>query len=183
VEGDSASAAELVAVLSAIAGVPVRQDLALTGSINQMGEFQPIGGVNEKIEGFFAVCKARGLTGSQGVVIPKLNVKNLMLKKEVAQAVKDGKFGIYAVATVDEAITILTGVPAGERLTGGTWPAGTFNFLVDKRLKEFAKKQKADEKGEKEPEKKKDENNDEPKEKDKTDGKKKTQQRKRASRR
>jgi lon-related putative ATP-dependent protease len=163
VEGDSASAAELVAVLSAIAGVPVRQDLALTGSINQMGEFQPIGGVNEKIEGFFAVCKARGLTRSQGVVIPKLNVKNLMLKKEVAQAVKDGKFRIYAVATVDEAIAILTGMPSGERLADGTWPAGTFNFLVDKRLKEFAKKQKADEKGEKDKgteEKKKDENND-----------------------
>jgi hypothetical protein len=99
------------------------------------------------------------------VVIPKINVKNLMLKKEVAQAVKDGKFGIYAVATVDEAITVLTGMPAGERLADGTWPAGTFNFLVDKQLREFAKKQKADEKGEKEkePEKKKDENNDEPK--------------------
>jgi predicted ATP-dependent protease len=163
VEGDSASAAELVAVLSAITEVPVRQDLALTGSINQMGEVQPIGGVNEKVEGFFAVCKARGLTGDQGVVIPKLNVKNLMLKKEVAQAVKDGKFRIYAVATVDEAITILTGMPAGERKADGTWPDGTFNFLVDKKLKEMATKQKTDEKGEKEKEseKKKDENNDE----------------------
>jgi len=163
VEGDSASAAELVAVLSAIAGVPVRQDLALTGSINQMGEFQPIGGVNEKIEGFFAVCKARGLTGDQGVVIPKLNVKNLMLKKEIAQAVKDGKFRIYMVANVDEAIAVLTGMQAGERSAGGSFPAGTFNFLVDRKLKEMAKKQKAEEKGEKEPEKKKDENNDEPK--------------------
>ena len=162
VEGDSASAAELVAVLSAIAEVPVRQDLALTGSINQMGEVQPIGGVNEKIEGFFAVCKARGLTGSQGVVIPKINVKNLMLKKEVAQAVKDGKFRIYAVATVDEAVAVLTGMPVGVRQADGAFPAGTFNFLVDRNLKEMAKKQKADEKGEKEPEKKKDENNDEP---------------------
>jgi len=177
VEGDSASAAELVALLSAIAGVPVRQDLALTGSINQMGEVQPIGGVNEKIEGFFAVCKARGLTGDQGVVIPKINVKNLMLKKEVAQAVKDGKFRIYAVATVDEAIAILTGMPVGERQPDGAFPEGTFNFLVDKRLKEMAKKQKADEKGEKE-EKKKEENNDEPMEKDKAGGKKRTRQRK-----
>ena len=164
VEGDSASAAELVALLSAIAGVPVRQDLALTGSINQMGEVQPIGGVNEKIEGFFAVCKARGLTGDQGVVIPKINVKNLMLKKEVAQAVKDGKFRIYAVATVDEAVAILTGMSAGERQADGIWPEGSFNFLVDKKLKEMAKKLKADEKGEKDKEeKKKDENNDEPK--------------------
>jgi lon-related putative ATP-dependent protease len=160
VEGDSASAAELVAVLSSIAEVPLRQDLALTGSINQMGEVQPIGGVNEKIEGFFAVCKARGLTGEQGVVIPKINVKNLMLKKEVAQAVKDGKFRIYAVATVDEAVAILTGMPAGERLVDGAFPEGTFNFLVDKRLKEMSKKQKADEKGEEKREKK-DENNDE----------------------
>ena len=168
VEGDSASAAELVALLSAIADAPVRQDLALTGSINQLGQVQPIGGVNEKIEGFFAVCKARGLTGSQGVVIPKLNVKNLMLKKEVAQAVKDGKFGIYAVATVDEAITVLTGMSAGERQADGTFPEGTFNFLVDKRLKDIAKKLKTDEKGEKEPEKKKDENDDEVKKEKKT---------------
>jgi lon-related putative ATP-dependent protease len=165
IEGDSASTAELVALLSAIAGVPVRQDLAITGSINQKGEVQPIGGVNEKIEGFFAVCKARGLTGGQGVVIPKTNIKNLMLKKEVVRAVKDGKFQIYAVTTIDEAVSILTGVPAGERTDDGTWPEGTFNFLVDKRLKEIAKKLKADEKGdkEKEPEKKKDENNDAPK--------------------
>ncbi len=165
IEGDSASAAELTALLSAVAGVPVRQDLAITGSFNQKGEVQPIGGVNEKIEGFFAVCKAKGLTGSQGVVIPKSNVKNLMLKKEVVQAVKDGKFQIYAVTTVDEVISVTTGMPAGERQTDGSFPEGTFNFLVDKRLKDIAKKLKADEKGEKdkEPEKKKDENNDEPK--------------------
>ena len=121
--------------------------------------------MNEKIEGFFSVCKAKGLTGSQGVVIPKSNVKNLMLKKEVLQAVKDSKFQIYAVTTVDEAIAILTGMPAGERQADGSFPDGTFNFLVDKRLKEIAKKLKADEKGEKdkEPEKRKDENNDEPK--------------------
>jgi lon-related putative ATP-dependent protease len=168
VEGDSASTAELVALLSAIAGVPVRQSLAITGSINQKGEVQPIGGVNEKIEGFFAVCKARGLTGDQGVVIPKANIKNLMLRKEVVQAVKDGKFRIYAVGSADEAIGILTGMPAGERGEDGAWPEGTFNFLVDKRLKDIAKKLKAEEKGEKEkePEKKKEENNDEPKKKE-----------------
>jgi lon-related putative ATP-dependent protease len=162
IEGDSASTAELVALLSAIAGAPVRQDLAITGSINQKGEVQPIGGANEKIEGFFAVCKAKGLTGEQGVVIPRSNVKHLMLKKEVVQAVKDGKFRIYAVTTVDEAASLLTGMPAGERQADGSWPEGTFNFLVDKRLKEMAKKQKAEEKGGKEEEKKKEENNDEP---------------------
>ncbi len=165
IEGDSASTAELVALLSAVAGVPVLQGIAITGSINQKGEVQPIGGVNEKIEGFFAVCKAKGLSGDQGVVIPKSNVKNLMLKKDVVQAVKDGTFRVYAVSTVDEAVSLLTGLPAGERKEDGTWPEGTFNFLVDKRLREMAKKQKADEKGEreKEPEKKKEENNDEPK--------------------
>jgi lon-related putative ATP-dependent protease len=166
IEGDSASTAELVSLLSAVAEVPVRQDLAITGSINQKGEVQPIGGVNEKIEGFFAVCKARGLTDTQGVVIPKINLKNLMLKKEVVQAVKDGKFQVYAVASADEAISILTGMPAGERQPDGTWPEGSFNFLVDKRLKDIAKKLKTDEKGDKDKdkeEKKKEENNDEPK--------------------
>ncbi len=165
IEGDSASTAELVALLSAVAEVPVRQGLSITGSVNQRGEVQPIGGVNEKIEGFFAVCRAKGLTGEQGVVIPRSNVKNLMLKKDVVQAVKEGKFRIYAVSTVDEAVSLLTGMQAGERKADGSWPEGTFNFLVDKRLKEIAKKLKADEKSEKdkEPEKKKDENNDEPK--------------------
>ena len=161
VEGDSASLAELVALLSAVAGVPVMQNIAVTGSINQKGEVQPIGGVNEKIEGFFAVCKARGLTGVQGVVVPRTNVRNLMLKKEVVQAAKDGKFRVYAVGTADEAITILTGMSAGERQEDGAWPEGTFNFLVDRRLREMAKRLKAEEKGEKEkePEKKKEENN------------------------
>ena len=124
VEGDSASAAELVALISGIAEAPVKQNIAITGSINQKGEIQPIGGVNEKIEGFFAVCKNRGLTGDQGVIIPELNVKNLMLKKEVVDAVKEGKFRIYAVKTVNEALEILTGLPAGERQVDGTWPAG-----------------------------------------------------------
>jgi predicted ATP-dependent protease len=163
IEGDSASAAELVALLSAISEVPVKQGIAITGSINQRGELQPIGGVNEKIEGFFTVCKSRGLSGEQGVVIPKANVKNLMLKKEVVQAVNDGKFRVYAVGTVDETVALLTGMPAGERRDDGTWPEGTVNFLVDKRLREIARKLKAEEKGEKEKEKeKKEENNEAP---------------------
>ncbi len=157
VEGDSASAAELIALISGIVEVPVKQNIAITGSINQKGEIQPIGGVNEKIEGFFAVCRNRGLTGDQGVIIPQINVKNLMLKKEVVDAVKEGKFRVYAVKTVHEAIEILTGIPAGERRTDWTWPEGTVNFLVDKRLKEMSKKLKAEDKSE--GEKKKEENN------------------------
>jgi len=113
--------------------------------------------VNEKIEGFFAVCRNRGLTGDQGVIIPRSNVKNLMLKKEVVNAVKDGKFRIYAVNNAQEAIELLTGAPAGERGPDGAYPEGSVNFLVDKRLKEMAKKQKAEDKGE--GEKKKEENN------------------------
>ena len=155
VDGDSASAAELIALLSGIAETPVRQDIAITGSINQKGEIQPIGGVNEKIEGFFSVCKNRGLTGGQGVIIPQLNVKNLMLKKEVVEAVKEAKFRVYTVGTVNEALEILTGLPAGERQADGTWPEGTFNFLVDKRLKEMAQKLKGDDRrGEEKKEKK-----------------------------
>jgi predicted ATP-dependent protease len=160
VEGDSASAAELIALISGIAEVPVKQGLAITGSINQKGEIQPISGVNEKIEGFFAVCKNRGLTGEQGVIIPQINVKNLMLKKDVVDAVRDGKFHVYAVKTVNEAIEILTGMPAGERQADWTYPSGTTNFLVDKRLKEMSKKIKAEEK--QEGEKKKEENNEMP---------------------
>jgi lon-related putative ATP-dependent protease len=159
VEGDSASAAELVALISGIAETPVKQNIAITGSINQKGEIQPIGGVNEKIEGFFAVCNNRGLTGDQGVVIPALNVLNLMLKKDVVDAVRKGTFRIYAVRTVNEALEILTGLPAGERQSDGTWPQGSINLLVDKRLKEMSKKLKADDKGDEKKEKK-EENND-----------------------
>ena len=118
VDGDSASAAELIALLSGIAETPVKQNIAITGSINQKGEIQPIGGVNEKIEGFFSVCRNRGLTGDQGVIIPQLNVKNLMLKKEVVEAVKEAKFRVYAVRTVNEALEILTGTSRG-RAPGG----------------------------------------------------------------
>lgn len=160
IEGDSASAAELIALLSGISEVPIKQNLAITGSINQKGEIQPIGGVNEKIEGYFAVCKNRGLTGDQGVVIPESNVKNLMLKKEVVEAVKAGKFRIYSVKTIDQAVEIMTGIPAGERQADGSYPEGTLNFIIEKNLKEMAKKIKAEDKGEKEKEKqKKDENN------------------------
>ncbi len=157
VEGDSASAAELIALLSGIADVPVKQNLAVTGSINQKGEVQPIGGVNEKIEGFFAVCKNRGLTGDQGVIIPQRNVKNLMLKKEVVDAVKEGGFRIYAINSVNEALEILTGLPAGTRREDRTYPEGTFNFLVDKRLREMSKKLKTEDKTEEK--EKKEENN------------------------
>ncbi|HUI66848.1 MAG TPA: ATP-binding protein [Nitrospirota bacterium] len=163
VEGDSASAAELIALISGIAEVPVKQGLAITGSINQKGEMQPIGGVNEKIEGFFAVCRNRGLTGEQGVVIPKINVKNLMLKKDVIEAVREGKFNIYAVTTVDEALEIMTGMPAGNRKADGTYPEGTVNDLVDKKLKEMSKKQKGEEKGEEKKEKKEENNESAPK--------------------
>ncbi len=131
VDGDSASAAEVYAILSSLSGLPLRQDLAVTGSINQRGEIQPIGGVNEKIEGFFQVCKARGLTGTQGVIIPHQNVKNLMLKEEVVRAVTEGKFHIYPIRTVDEGMEILTGVKAGDRLENGTYEEETINSLVD----------------------------------------------------
>lgn len=138
VEGDSASSTELYGLLSSLAGVPIRQEIAVTGSVNQRGQIQPIGGVNEKIEGFYAVCKARALTGNQGVLVPIQNVKNLMLKEEVIAAVRDGKFHIWAVATVDEGIEILTGVPAGQRQEDGSWPEGSVNQRVDKRLREMA---------------------------------------------
>jgi lon-related putative ATP-dependent protease len=157
VDGDSASAAEVIALVSGISEAPIKQNIAITGSINQKGEIQPIGGVNEKIEGFFAVCRNRGLTGDQGVIIPQINVKNLMLKKEVVDAVKEGKFRIYAIRTVNEALEILTGMPAGERKEDGTWPEGTVNFLVEKRLREMAQKLKGDERrGEEKKEKKED---------------------------
>ncbi|MCL6472707.1 MAG: AAA family ATPase [Firmicutes bacterium] len=138
VEGDSASSTELYVLLSALSGVPIKQSFAVTGSVNQRGEIQPIGGVNRKIEGFFDVCKARGLTGDQGVLIPHQNVTNLMLKQEVIDAVRQGMFHIYPVKTVDEGIEILTGVEAGVRREDGTFPEGTIHYLVDQRLKEMA---------------------------------------------
>ncbi len=138
VEGDSASSAELYAILSALSGVPIRQYLAVTGSVNQKGEIQAIGGVNEKIEGFYQVCKVKGLNGKQGVVIPESNVQNLVLKEEVVEAIRLGKFHIYPVKTIDEGIEILTGLKAGERRPDGTFEEGTVNYLVQKRLEEMA---------------------------------------------
>ncbi len=126
VDGDSASSTELYALLSAITDVPLRQDLAVTGSVNQLGEVQAIGGANEKIEGFYAVCKARGLTGEQGVIIPKDNVRNLMLKREVVDAISDGRFHVYAVSTIEQGIGLLTGIPAGRPRKDGTYADGTF---------------------------------------------------------
>lgn len=137
VDGDSASSTELYALLSALSEVPINQGIAVTGSVNQYGEIQPIGGVNEKVEGFFYTCKARGLTGSQGVLIPKRNLRNLILKDEVLQAVEAGKFHIWAVETIDEGIEILTGVEAGQWSPEG-YPEGTINWLVDKKLREMA---------------------------------------------
>lgn len=137
VEGDSATCAEAYALLSSIAGVPLKQSIAITGSMNQHGEIQPIGGVNEKIEGFFEVCKLNKLNGEHGVIIPRRNIKNLMLKKEVMEAVKNGKFNIYAIDNIEDGIEILTGMPAGEIQPDGNYPEGTLNFLVSKRLQEL----------------------------------------------
>ena len=138
VEGDSASSAELYALLSALAGVPIRQSLAVTGSVNQHGDVQAIGGVNEKIEGFFEVCRERGLTGEQGVIIPASNVKHLMLNKTVVDAVAQGMFAVYPVHTIDEGLELLTGMRAGTRGPDGKFPDHTVNFQVEQRLIDFA---------------------------------------------
>ncbi|HOB29558.1 MAG TPA: ATP-binding protein [Bacillota bacterium] len=137
VEGDSASAAELFALISSISGIPLKQGLAVTGSVNQNGEIQPVGGVNSKIEGFFDACKIKGLTGEQGVIIPETNRKNLMLRDEIAAAVSAGKFHLYTVSTVDEGLTLLTGREAGAELEDGSFPPGTVNEAVVKRLQQF----------------------------------------------
>ena len=143
VEGDSASSAELYALLSALAEVPIKQCLAVTGSVNQHGQVQPIGGVNEKIEGFFDICKARGLTGEHGVIIPAANLRHLMLRNEVIEGVETGKFHIYAVETIDEGIEILTGLSAGKRDEMGKFPDGSINQRVERRLTEFAERARA----------------------------------------
>jgi predicted ATP-dependent protease len=138
IDGDSASSTELYALLSSLSGIPIRQGIAVTGSVNQHGEIQPIGGVNQKIEGFFDICKVRGLTGDQGVMIPARNVKNLMLRGDVIEAVTAGKFHIYAVSTIDEGVEILTGVQAGTRDENKQYPEETVNCRVERRLKEFS---------------------------------------------
>ena len=142
VEGDSASSAELYALLSALAEVPIKQFFAVTGSVNQHGQVQAIGGVNEKIEGFFDICRERGLTGDQAVLIPVANVKNLMLRRDVVDAVAEGRFHVYPVATIDQGIEILTGLPAGEPDEEGNYPEGTFNHKVAGRLAALAQKQR-----------------------------------------
>ena len=139
VEGDSASSAELYALMSALSGLPLRQDLAVTGSVNQQGEIQAIGGVNEKIEGFFDICRSRGLTGRQGVLIPQANVQHLMLRADVTEACSAGRFAVYPIATIDEGIALLTGQPAGERETNGFYPPDTVNRLIEDRLHAFAR--------------------------------------------
>jgi lon-related putative ATP-dependent protease len=138
VDGDSASSTELYAILSSLSGLPIRQGIAVTGSVNQKGEIQPIGGATQKIEGFFELCRYRGLTGDQGVIIPHQNVHNLVLNEAVTQAVEEGKFHIYAIRDVDEGIEILTGTAAGKIQEGGTYPEGTVNDLVYRKLKGFA---------------------------------------------
>jgi lon-related putative ATP-dependent protease len=140
VDGDSASCAEACALLSALAEVPISQAFAITGSVNQHGQVQAIGGVNEKIEGFFDVCSARGLTGKEGVVIPRSNERHLMLRDDVVQAVEKGLFHVHAVETVDEALELLTGQPAGERAEGGAWPEGSVNAKVEARLVALAQR-------------------------------------------
>jgi lon-related putative ATP-dependent protease len=143
VEGDSASSTELYALLSALSGLPIRQSLAVTGSVNQLGQIQAIGGVNEKVEGFFDLCKARGLTPEHGVLIPASNVRHLMLRSDVIDAVRNGQFKIYSVETIDQGIEILTGIPAGERDATGKFPEGSVNQRVEAKLIEYAQKRLA----------------------------------------
>ena len=139
VDGDSAYSTELYAILSSLSGIPINQAIAVTGSVNQKGEIQPIGGVNEKIEGYFKICKLRGLDGSHGVMIPKLNEQNLNLSDEVVEAVKQGLFHIYTISTIEQGIEILTGVPAGRKDKNSEFPAGSINNLAYSRLRKYAK--------------------------------------------
>jgi len=138
VDGDSASSTEIYAILSSLSGIPIRQDLAVTGSVNQKGEIQPIGGVNEKIEGFYDVCKFRGLTGTQGVLIPKQNVEDLMLREEIIGAVEKGLFHVYAVSSIEQGIEILTGMKAGKSEKNDRFPHDTIFYLANKKLEEYA---------------------------------------------
>jgi predicted ATP-dependent protease len=142
IDGDSASITEIAALLSTMANIPIKQSFAITGSVNQKGDIQPIGGVNEKIEGFFDVCKERGLTGKHGVIIPVQNVKDLMLKDEIVEAVKDKKFHIYPVSKVEDALELLTGVRAGKMLKNGRYQANTLFGCVDKCLRDMRHKVK-----------------------------------------
>jgi predicted ATP-dependent protease len=143
IEGDSASSTEVYALMSSLSGVPIQQNIAVTGSVNQWGEIQPIGGVKEKIEGFYDVCKARGLTRKQGVLIPIQNVTDLMLRADVVEAVAAGEFHVWAVSSIDQGIEILTGIAAGERDPAtGNYPPGTVNYLIEQRLADLAERLK-----------------------------------------
>ncbi len=142
IDGDSASSTELYAILSSLSGISLQQGIAVTGSVNQNGDIQAIGGINRKIEGFFDVCRLKGLTGNQGVLVPRSNVRNLMLRRDVVEAVEQGKFHIYAVSTIDDGIEVLTGVPAGQRDGEGRYPASSVNGLVEKRLQEYSERLK-----------------------------------------
>jgi predicted ATP-dependent protease len=138
VDGDSASSTELYATLSSLSGLPIKQGIAVTGSVNQNGEIQAIGGINYKIEGFYDVCRLKGITGNQGVLMPKSNLRNLMLRPDVVEAVKNGRFHIYAVNSIDEGMEVLTGIAAGERDSEGHYPEGSINDLVEKKLRQFS---------------------------------------------
>ncbi|MPZ78148.1 MAG: AAA family ATPase [Deltaproteobacteria bacterium] len=142
VDGDSASSTEIYAILSSLSGVPLKQSFAVTGSVNQNGEIQAIGGINQKIEGFYDVCRIKGLTGDQGVLMPQSNLRNLMLRSDVVRAVEEEKFHIYAVASIDEGIEVLTGVAAGARNAEGKFPDGSINALVENKLLQYSERQK-----------------------------------------
>ena len=138
IDGDSASSAEIYALLSSVGDIPLRQDLAVTGSVSHTGEIQPVGGISEKVEGFYSGCVRHGLTGTQGVIIPEKNIENLILESAVVNAIKDNNFHIYPVRTIDEGMEILTGLKAGERNRKGEFPEGSVNFIVEKALREMA---------------------------------------------
>jgi len=140
IAGDSASSTELYVLLSALAGVPIQQGIAVTGSVNQRGEIQAIGGVNHKIEGFFDICCRRGLSGHQGVIVPRANVQHLMLRRPVVEAVQAGTFHIWGIDHVDQGIEILTGLPAGEQQEDGTWMPDSINERVQNRLHELGRR-------------------------------------------
>lgn len=146
IDGDSASSTELYVLLSSLSGLPLKQGIAVTGSVDQQGNVQPVGGVNEKIEGFFDICRQRGLTGEQGVILPTKNVVNLMLREDVRQAVDEGRFHIYPVSTIDEGLEILTGVPAGEPEEDGSYPEDSVHGRVMARLADIAENLKAKDK-------------------------------------
>ncbi|MDZ4345732.1 MAG: S16 family serine protease [Candidatus Binatia bacterium] len=141
-DGDSASSTELYAILSSLAEIPIEQGIAVTGSVNQNGEIQAIGGINHKIEGFFDVCRLKGFTGDQGVLMPRANLRNLMLRTDVVSAVTEEKFHIHAVSTIDEGIEVLTGIAAGERDHEGRYPEGSVNDRVQKKLQQYVEQQK-----------------------------------------